>query len=116
MASTTGLLYRATALKADASENLDLRSFGFRPVRARVVNLTNQVQVEWNAGLAEGKNLKVAADGTLTVLASGGIVPLDADSNGNPGLRIPAGLADINDTDDEDLLVEVFGGSTAVFS
>lgn len=115
MASTTGVLYRATALKADASEDLYVRSLGFRPTKLRVVNLTNQVQVEWNAALAEGKNLKRDAAGALTVLSSGGVVPVDADSAGNAGLKVPAGLADINDADGEDLLVEAFGGSPAQY-
>lgn len=115
MASTTGVLYRATALKADASEDLYVRSLGFRPTKLRVLNLTNQVEVEWFAGLAEGKNLKTVAAGDKTVLASGGVVPVDADTAGNPGIKVPAGLADINDTDGEDLLVEAFGGAPAQY-
>ena len=113
MAGTTGILYRAGAAKATNADLL-VRTLGFRPTKLKVTNLTNQVEVEWHAGLAEGKNLKRVAAGDLTVLASGGAVPVDADSDGNPGFKIPAALADINDTTTEDLSWEAWGGAPAL--
>lgn len=110
MASTTGVLYRATALKADASEDLYVRSFGFRPTKITVHNRTNGVKVDWFAGLPEGTNIKTIADGTRSEVTSA-VEPVDADSAGNAGVKIPAGLVDINDADGEDLAVEVFGGA-----
>lgn len=113
MASTTGVLFRATALKADASEDLYVRSLGFRPTKIAVKNRTNQVKVEWSAGLPEGTNEKTIAAGTRTEITSG-VAPIDADANGNAGVKIPAGLADINDADGEDLVVEAWGGVPAL--
>jgi hypothetical protein len=113
MASTTGVLFRAGAVKA-TNADLYVRTLGFRPTKLKITNLSNQVEIEWNAGLAEGKNLKRIADGTLSVVASGGIVPVDADSAGNPGFKIPAALADINDTTTEDLSWEAWGGAPAL--
>lgn len=112
MAGTTGILYRAGAVKA-TNANLFVRTLGFRPTKLRVTNLTNQIEVEWHAGLAEGKNLKRVAAGDLTVVASGGVVPVDADASGNPGFKIPV-LADINDTTTEDLIWEACGGAPAL--
>jgi hypothetical protein len=113
MASTTGVLYRATALKADASEDLYVRSLGFRPTKIAVKNRTNNTKVEWGAGYPEGTNEKTVAAGTRTEITSG-VTPVDADANGNPGVKIPAGLADINDADGEDLVVECWGGAPAL--
>ena len=113
MSSTAGVHYRAGALKA-TNADLYVRTLGFRPVRLRVTNLSNQIEVEWHAGLAEGKNLKRVAAGDLSVLSSGGVVPVDADSNGNPGFKVPAALADINDTTTEDLAWEAWGGAPAL--
>jgi hypothetical protein len=114
MASTTGVLYRATALKADASEDLFVRSLGFRPTKLVVKNRTNNVKVEWGAAYPEGTNEKTVAAGTRTEITSG-VTPVDADSAGNAGVKIPAGLVDINDTDGEDLVVEAWGGAPAMY-
>ena len=111
MSDTTGVLYRAGAAKA-TNADLNIRTLGFRPTKIRVTNLTNQIEVEWHAGLAEGKNLKRIADGTLSVVASGGVAPA-SDSAGNLGILIPA-LADINDTTTEDLAWEAWGGQAAL--
>lgn len=107
MASTVGASYKAGQIQATNAE-LFVRSLGFTPVRIRVVNLDNQIRVEWNEGLAAGKNLKIIADGTLSVLASGGVEAAAADANGNAGVKIPQ-LADINDTTTEWLLWEAWG-------
>ena len=110
MASTTGVLYRATALKADASEVLYVRSLGFRPTKIVVHNRTNGVKVEWFAGLSEGTNIKTGADGARSEVTAA-VVPVNADANGNAGISIPAGLVDVNDADGENLAVEAFGGA-----
>lgn len=113
MASTTGVLYRATALVADASEDLYVRSLGFRPTKIAVKNRSNNVKVEWGAGYPEGTNEKTDATGARTEITSG-VTPVDADADGNPGVKIPAGLADINDADGEALVVEAWGGAPAL--
>lgn len=113
MSGTVGVLYRAGGVKA-TNADLYVRTLGFRPTKLKVTNLTNQVEVEWHAGLAEGKNLKRIADGTLSVVASGGIAPVDADSAGNPGFMIPAAMTDVNDTTTEDLVWEAWGGAPAL--
>lgn len=113
MSGTVGVLYRAGAVKA-TNADLYVRTLGFRPVKLRVVNLSNQVAVEWHAGLDEGKNLKYVAAGDLTVVSSGGVEPADADANGNPGFKIPAAMTDINDTTTEDLAWEAWGGAPAL--
>lgn len=107
MASTVGARYATGRIKATNAQ-LDIKTVGFAPRKAVVTNLTNQVLVEMNDGLEAGKNLKRIADGTLSVLSSGGIAPV-TDASGNKGIRIPAGLADINDTTTEDLLWEAWG-------
>lgn len=114
MSSTTGILFRTTALKSDASEDLYVRSLGFRPTKLIVKNRTNQVQIEWGAGFPEGTNEKTVAAGTRTEVTSG-VVPVDADASGNAGIKIPAGLVDINDADGEDLVVEAYGGAPAMY-
>jgi len=113
MASTTGVLFRATALKADASEDLYVRTMGFRPVKFAVKNRSNNVMVEWSAGFPEGTNEKTVALGDRSEVTSA-CEPVDADSDGNPGIKIPAGLTDINDNDGEDLVVEAWGGAPAL--
>jgi hypothetical protein len=113
MSGTAGVLFRAGGVKA-TNADLYVRTLGFRPTKLKVTNLTNQVEVEWHAGLSEGKNLKRIADGTLSVVASGGIVPVDADADGNPGFKVPAALADVNDTTTEDLVWEAWGGAPAL--
>lgn len=107
MASTVGARYAAGRIKA-TNALLDIMTVGFSPRKAVVTNLTNQVLVEMNDGLESGKNLKRIADGTLSVLSSGGITP-KTDSSGNHGISIPAALADINDAAGEDLLWEAWG-------
>ncbi len=103
MSSTVGSRYSNGTIDADASENLDIRTLQFEPRRVVVNNLDNNIQVEWNSSMADGRMVKTASDGTRSVVASGGVSPLAPDSNGNPGFRIPAGLADINDADGEEL-------------
>lgn len=108
MSSTVGSRYEAGTLTSDLSENLDVRKIQFKPRRVVVNNLSNNIQVEWNDSLVSGRMVKTASDGTRSVVASGGIAPLDPDSDGNPGFRIPAGLADINDADGEELSWQVW--------
>lgn len=106
MASTAGARYAAGRVRATNAE-LKVLTVGFAPRKAVVTNLTNQVLVEMNDGLELAKNLKRIADGTLSVLSSGGIEPT-TDTAGNKGIKIPV-LADINDTTTEDLLWEAWG-------
>ena len=114
MASTTGGLFRTTVIIADASEDLYVRSLGFRPIKIAIKNRTNNVKIEWSAGYPEGTNEKIVAAGTRTEITSG-VEPVDADANGNAGLKIPAGLADVNDADGEVLVVEAWGGTPALY-
>jgi len=106
MASTVGARYATGEVKATNAE-LKVLTVGFAPRKAVVTNLTNQVLVEMCDGLAAGQNLKRIADGTLSVLSSGGIGPT-TDASGNKGIKIPV-LADINDTTTEELLWEAWG-------
>ena len=105
MSSATGARYAAGQVKATNAE-LKVLTVGFTPKKFRVVNLTNQIQVEWNSGLPVGTNLKRIADGTLSVITSG--VEPGSDAAGNKGLKLPV-LADINDTTTESLAWEAFG-------
>lgn len=106
MSSSTGAKYAAGSVKATNAE-LKVLTVGFAPKRARVCNLTNNVQVEWLSALIAGKNLKRGADGAASVVASGGIEPT-SDTAGNQGIKIPV-LADINDTTTEELIWEAWG-------
>ena len=109
-------LYKAGRLKA-TNAVINVRSVGFLPNRVRVFNISNNVAVERNPSLGDSanpdRNKKTAADGTVTTLATGGILLLVADAAGNPGFSIPV-LADINDTTTEDLGWEADGGPEAV--
>jgi len=106
MASTVGARYATGRIKA-TNATLNILTVGFSPRKAKVTNLTNQILVECCDGLELGKNLKRIADGTLSVLSSGGIEPTH-DAAGNQGIKVPV-LADINDTTTEDLLWEAWG-------
>ncbi len=116
MSSNAGALYKAGRLKA-TNAVIDVRSVGFLPNKVRVFNITNDVTVERNAGLGDSvnpdRNKKTAAAGTVTTIATGGILLLAADAAGNPGFSIPV-LTDINDTITEDLGWEAWGGPEAV--
>lgn len=92
-----------TATNAD----LYVRNVGFLPRKIRIVNLTNQISIEWTEGLPSANFLKIAAAGDLSVVTSGGVITSE-DSSGNQGFKLPA-LADINDTTTEALLWECFG-------
>lgn len=105
MSSTTGVRYAAGQIKA-TNAILNVLTVGFPARRFKVVNLTNQIQVEWNEALPIGTNLKRIADGTLSVITSA-LEPTH-DANGNQGIKLPV-LADINDTTTEMLAWEAFG-------
>ncbi len=106
MSSISGARYAAGQVKATNAE-LKVLTVSFPPVKMAVSNLTNNVKVEASSGLATGQNIKTAADGTRSVLASGGI-EATVDSSGNRGIKIPV-LADINDTTTEVLFWEAWG-------
>jgi hypothetical protein len=106
MSSTVGSKYVSGQVKA-TNATLNVLVVGFMPKKAVVSNLTNSIKVESADGLATGQNIKTIADGTRSVLASGGI-EATKDSNGNCGIKIPV-LADVNDTTTEILLWEAWG-------
>jgi len=108
MSSSTGARYKAGSIVATNAELL-VQTVGFVPQKIRVHNEDNNVMVEWFESLAAGKNVKHAADGTRSVLASGGVEPYSFDDgDGNPGIKIPQ-LADVNDTTTETLHWEAWG-------
>lgn len=108
MSSTVGSRYATGGVTA-TNADIEIRKLQFEPSRVVVQNMDNQAKIEWNSALVAGRNVKTIAAGTRSVVASGGLEPLTAVSgSGNPGFKIPAALADINDTTTEELIWEVW--------
>lgn len=112
MGSTVGTRYAAgtyTVQTASGASNIDIQTLDFVPKKIEVANQTNNLMVEWCDGQASGTNTKHAAAGDRSTVTSA-VRPLtSAEAAGNPGFRIPSGLADINDTAGEILVWQAWG-------
>jgi len=80
---------------------------GYVPGYISVENISNNVKVEWSAAMASGESIKTIVDGTRSFLGSGGLTVLDGSDGNSRGMRIPDGLADINDANGEVLIINI---------
>lgn len=108
MASSVGMGYRTLKVKSLSSGDLEMR-VGFKPRKVVVHNLTNNYRAEWNESMAEGHALVTSDAGARSNATSNGFSLLAGSSTQPPGVKLGS-LANLNDTADEDLLVEVYGG------
>ena len=53
MSSTSGTRYVTGQAQATDTADLTIATIGFLPKKFRIFNVTNQIQIEWNAGLPD---------------------------------------------------------------
>ena len=90
---------------------------GYVPGYISVENITNGSMAVWSAAMASGEAIKtLGTDGVRTFLSTGGFVVLDGSDGNSRGIRIPSGLADINDTNAEELIINILREAEAPIS
>lgn len=104
MSSTTGPRYETGGIIA-TNALLEIQTVGFYPRKIKIHNITNNYMVEYFDALPVGTNIQHTDAGVRSVITSA----VEPESGANPGIKIPAGLANINDTTTEELRWEAWG-------